>query len=83
MKSNFGKQYYYLCLNNFTLCCNVYVYTEDVGDSTSLAKWSSLDLLTEEDLDATSPTVGIDKQGQFHVLYICYYKLIIFIFNRS
>ncbi|XP_069686277.1 protein retinal degeneration B isoform X6 [Periplaneta americana] len=35
---------------------------EDVGDTTSLAKWSSLDLLTEEDLDATSPTVVIDKQ---------------------
>lgn len=44
---------------------NYYVHTEDVDDTTSLAKWSSLDLLTEEDLDATSPTVVTDKQGQF------------------
>ncbi|RZF42912.1 hypothetical protein LSTR_LSTR003628 [Laodelphax striatellus] len=35
----------------------------DCQDSISLAKWSSLDLLTEEDLDATSPTVVIDKQA--------------------
>jgi hypothetical protein len=42
-----------------------FVYAEDIGDTTSLANWSSLDLLTEEDLDATSPTVVIDKQGQF------------------
>ncbi|KAJ4429410.1 hypothetical protein ANN_21568 [Periplaneta americana] len=41
----------------------LYVHAEDVGDTTSLAKWSSLDLLTEEDLDATSPTVVIDKQA--------------------
>ena len=44
---------------------NCFVHTEDVDDTTSLAKWSSLDLLTEEDLDATSPTVVTDKQGQF------------------
>lgn len=42
----------------------MFVRTEDIGDSTSLAKWSSLDLLTEEDLDGTSPAVIIDKQGQ-------------------
>ncbi|XP_030750427.1 protein retinal degeneration B isoform X2 [Sitophilus oryzae] len=29
----------------------------DCEDSSSLAKWSSLDLLTEEDLDSTSPTI--------------------------
>ncbi|KAJ3661841.1 hypothetical protein Zmor_006222 [Zophobas morio] len=33
----------------------------DCEDSSSLAKWSSLDLLTEEDNDTTSPTVVIDK----------------------
>ncbi|KAF2905240.1 hypothetical protein ILUMI_00964 [Ignelater luminosus] len=33
----------------------------DMGDSSSLAKWSSLDLLTEEDQDATSPNVAVDK----------------------
>jgi hypothetical protein len=42
----------------------LFVHTEDIGDTTSLAKWSSLDLLTEEDLDGTSPAVVIDKQGQ-------------------
>jgi hypothetical protein len=42
----------------------LFVHTEDIGDTTSLAKWSSLDLLTEENLDGTSPTVVIDKQGQ-------------------
>ncbi|XP_063225063.1 protein retinal degeneration B isoform X2 [Bacillus rossius redtenbacheri] len=35
---------------------------QDVGDSSSLAKWSSLDLLTEEDLDAASPLTDGDKQ---------------------
>lgn len=33
----------------------------DCEDSASLAKWSSLDLLTEEDGDGTSPTVVINK----------------------
>ncbi|XP_008190810.2 protein retinal degeneration B isoform X2 [Tribolium castaneum] len=33
----------------------------DCEDSSSLAKWSSLDLLTEEDADTTSPTVVVDK----------------------
>lgn len=44
--------------------------TEDVGDSASLAKWSSLDLLAEEDLDATSPTVTVEKQGNYLKLII-------------
>ncbi|KAB0792480.1 hypothetical protein PPYR_14439 [Photinus pyralis] len=35
---------------------------QDVGES-SLAKWSSLDLLTEEELDATSPNVAGDRHG--------------------
>ncbi|KAL0272196.1 UNVERIFIED_CONTAM: hypothetical protein PYX00_005270 [Menopon gallinae] len=35
---------------------------QDIGDSSSLAKWSSLDLLAEEDLDAVSPTTAVDKQ---------------------
>jgi hypothetical protein len=42
----------------------LFVRTEDIGDTASLAKWSSLDLLTEEDLDGTSPAVVIDNQGQ-------------------
>jgi hypothetical protein len=33
----------------------------DCEDSSSLAKWSSLDLLTEEDNDTTSPTVVVDN----------------------
>ncbi|KAK7871835.1 hypothetical protein R5R35_006433 [Gryllus longicercus] len=37
------------------------VIKEDLGESSSLAKWSSLDLLTEEDTDATTPTVP-DRQ---------------------
>lgn len=36
---------------------------EEIADSSSLAKWSSLDLLTEEDPDATSPTVVVETQG--------------------
>lgn len=40
-----------------------YSLTEDIGDSSSLAKWSSLDLLAEEDLDAVSPTATAEKQG--------------------
>ncbi|XP_060520907.1 protein retinal degeneration B [Cylas formicarius] len=33
----------------------------DCEDSSSLAKWSSLDLLTEEDLESASPTISNDK----------------------
>ncbi|XP_068906921.1 protein retinal degeneration B isoform X4 [Tenebrio molitor] len=36
----------------------------DCEDSSSLAKWSSLDLLTEEDNDTTSPTVVVDNNGK-------------------
>ncbi|CAG2058962.1 unnamed protein product, partial [Timema podura] len=42
--------------------CLVVLTAEDLGDTTSLAKWSSLDLLTEEDLDAPSPTSDPEKQ---------------------
>lgn len=35
-------------------------------DSSSLAKWSSVDLLAEEEPDTASPaTVTIDKQGKY------------------
>lgn len=39
-------------------------YTEGFGDSTSLSKWSSLDLLAEEeDNTFTSPTM-VNKEGK-------------------
>ncbi|KAL3276186.1 hypothetical protein HHI36_020904 [Cryptolaemus montrouzieri] len=34
---------------------------EDALDSAALAKWSSLELLTEEDVGSTSPTVMVEK----------------------
>ncbi|XP_018573304.1 protein retinal degeneration B isoform X2 [Anoplophora glabripennis] len=40
-----------------------YFDCEDMTDSSSLAKWSSVDLLTEEEVDTASPTtVTVDKQ---------------------
>lgn len=33
------------------------------NESASLAKWSSLDLLTEEDGESSSPTVVVDQHG--------------------
>ncbi|KAJ8922249.1 hypothetical protein NQ315_004186 [Exocentrus adspersus] len=39
-----------------------YFDCEDMTDSSSLAKWSSVDLLTEEDADTPSPSVLGDKQ---------------------
>lgn len=48
---------------------NVSDWTEDFGDS-PLAKWSSLDLLAEED-DTVSPTaVSSNKQGSIDILFI-------------
>lgn len=35
-----------------------------MGDVSSLAKWSSLDLLTEEDADSTPSDVVPDKNGR-------------------
>lgn len=66
------------------------IFPEDVGDSSSLAKWSSLDLLTEEDIEQDS-SANLDKQGdrsfQFNlclVFNICnYFMNLFFVFPDS
>lgn len=58
----FDCQGEYLCVFKFE-ACNESV-TEEMGDVSSLAKWSSLDLLTEEDGDASSPCTAADKNGE-------------------
>lgn len=35
-----------------------------MGDVSSLAKWSSLDLLTEEDGESAATTIAQDKNGK-------------------
>ena len=58
-------------MKNFSIvkvCYNTgsfFIHHSITLDSSSLAKWSSLDLLTEEDNDTTSPTVVIDKNGKW------------------
>lgn len=42
----------------------VLLFCLDVGDGTSLAKWSSLDLLTEENDETVSANAVVDKNGK-------------------
>lgn len=42
---------------------DIFIVIGEMGESASLAKWSSLDLLTEDD-DAVSPTYSHDKIGK-------------------
>lgn len=39
-------------------------YTEDFGDNTSLAKWSSLDLLAEEEDNTFTSSASANKEGK-------------------
>lgn len=39
------------------------VLLEELGETTSLTKWSSMELLPEEDPDSISPTSADEKQG--------------------
>lgn len=59
-----------LKINNFILKHPFFV--EELDESSSLAKWSSLDLLNEEDLDNTSPVAAEDKNGMYIIIIILF-----------
>lgn len=46
---------------------NNFIFYNDFTDSSSLAKWSSLELLSEEDLDTGSPTYIENNRSGEHL----------------
>lgn len=55
-------------LHNNIFAKHTFICTLDMGESTSLAKWSSLELLAEED---DSPPPAQNSISCSYILYIC------------